>query len=269
MAYVAYNNIRAFLSTGNDIDTATGNDSVLYATNFSATVNPQLKRVRRIGEELDYYIQTGPKSSSISVTAIPVTGAGFNQFTSFLALTGDFVSGSFIRAMPYLWRKCYLKSMNFSIEPWKPMLLNMEFDSLGQSLGVAQLDSYPEQNLDTGIISPLRGMSISLNNYTWPDQVTQYESLNFSIEVERRPDWEIGNAFGTSRVGKITKTLQINGISNWIQGLDYLPSETFNCTLTMADGNSFSVAGVLNSQNLSVDANGVAKGGLQIVEEMI
>ena len=33
--------------------------------------------------------------------------------------------------------------------------------------------------------------------------------------------------------------------------------------------NSFSVIGVLSSQTSSIDNNGVAKGGLQVVEEMI
>lgn len=265
MAYISYNNIRAFLSTGNDTAISTGNDNILYATSFSANVNAQLKRTRRIGEELDYYIQTGPKNSSISTTVIPVTGAGVNQFTEFLALTGDFASGSYIRAMPYLWRRCYLKSMNFTIDPWKPMLLNMEFDSHGQSLSAYPLDSHAEQTLDTGIISPLRGMSIVLND----SSIQEYESLNFGIEIERLNDWEIGQAYPLGKVGKITKTLQINGISNYDWPLDYAPDRTINCTITMADGNSFSVAGVLNTQNLSVDNNGVAKGGLQLIEEMV
>jgi hypothetical protein len=37
----------------------------------------------------------------------------------------------------------------------------------------------------------------------------------------------------------------------------------------MADGNTISLAGVLSEQNISIDANGVAKGGLRIVEEMV
>jgi len=37
----------------------------------------------------------------------------------------------------------------------------------------------------------------------------------------------------------------------------------------LADGNSFYMSGVLNSQTVSIDSNGVAKGGLQIIEEMV
>jgi hypothetical protein len=37
----------------------------------------------------------------------------------------------------------------------------------------------------------------------------------------------------------------------------------------MSDATVFSVAGVLSNQTLSVDSNGVAKGGLQIIEEMV
>jgi hypothetical protein len=37
----------------------------------------------------------------------------------------------------------------------------------------------------------------------------------------------------------------------------------------MADGNSFSVDGVLSAQSVSISANGTAKGGLQVVEEMV
>ena len=214
MAYIAYNNIRAFLSAGDDQDPGTSNDNILYATNFSASVNAQLKRVKRIGEELDYYIQTGPKNSSISTTVLPVTGVSFNQFTGFLALTGDFTSGSYVIVPNSIFRRCFLKSINFSIEPWKPMLLNMEFDCYGSVAQLATLSSQLEQTLDTGIISPLRGMSIDLSDNLY-GSIQEYESLNFGIEIERLPNFEIGQAYPTKvSVGKITKTLQINGISN-------------------------------------------------------
>ena len=223
--------------------------------------------------ELDYYIQTGPKNSSISTTVLPVTGVSFNQFTGFLALTGDFTSGSYVIVPNYIFRRCFLKSINFSIEPWKPMLLNMEFDCYGSVAQLATLSSQLEQTLDTGIISPLRGMSIDLSDNLY-GSIQEYESLNFGIEIERLPNFEIGQAYPTKvSVGKITKTLQINGISNWRWMVDYQPKNSIGsnttCTMTMADGNSFSVAGVLNTQNVSVDNNGVAKGGLQIVEEMV
>lgn len=270
MAYVAYNNIRAFLSTGDEQQGDSASSyNILYATNFSANNTTQLKRVKRIGQELDYYIQTGPKSASISTTVIPVTGANFNQLTGFLALTGDFVSGSFVKVPNYTFKKCFLKSINFSLEPWKPMLAEMQFDSYGQSSG-ASIYSDAAQTADTGIISPLRGMSIVLSAPSFTQTINEYENLNFGIEVERMPNFEIGQAYPTKvSVGKITKSLQINGISNidWLS--DYTATTTITATITMADGNSFSVAGVLNSQNVSVDSNGVAKGGLQVIEEMV
>ena len=270
MAYVAYNNIRALLSNGDDQQgDATGTYNILYATNFNASNTTQLKRVKRIGQELDYYIQTGPKSASISTTIIPVTGASFNQLTGFLALTGDFTSGSFIKVPNYTFKKCFLKSMNFSLEPWKPVLAEMQFDSYGQFSG-GSIVSQAAQTADQNIIFPLRGMSITLTAPEFSETINEYENLSFAVEVERMPNFEIGQAYPTKvSVGKITKSLQINGISNlnWLS--DYTATTTVTATMTMADGNSFSVAGVLNSQNFSVDGNGVAKGGLQISEEMV
>ena len=269
MAYTSYQNIRAFLSTGDSQSLTTGTYNILYATNFSASNSTALKRVKRIGQELDYYIQTGPKSASISTTVIPVTGTNFNQFTGFLALTGDFTSGSYIQVPNYRFDKCFLKSFSFALEPWKPMYLEMQFDSYGLATGNG-INSYEGQTQDTGIVSPLRGTSITLTTTNFTQTINQYENLNFNIEVERAPNFEIGSEYPAKvSVSKITKTLQINGISNadWLS--DYQPNTSVTGTMTMADGNSFSVVGVLASQTSSIDSGGVAKGGLQIVEEMI
>jgi hypothetical protein len=269
MAYTSYQNIRAFLSPADSQTTATGTHNILYATNFSANNTTALKRVKRIGQELDYYIQTGPKSASISANIIPVTGTNFNQVTGFLALTGDSTSGSYIQVPNYRFDKCFLKSFSFSAEPWRPLAVEMQFDSYGLATGDG-VNSYAGQTADTGIVSPLRGMSINFSTTNFTQTINQYENLNFSVEVERAPNFEIGNAYPTKvSVSKIVKTLQINGISNidWLS--DYQPNTTLTATVTMADGNSFSVAGVLASQNFAVDGNGVAKGGLQVVEEMV
>ncbi len=269
MAYIAYNNIRAFLSTGDEQSVSTGSYNILYARNFNASNTTQLKRIRRIGQELDYYIQTGPKSASVSTTVIPVTGTNFNQFTGFLALTGDFTSGSYIQVPSYRFDKCFLKSFSFSVEPWSPLFVQMEFDSYGLATGNG-ISSYAGQTSETGIVSPLRGMSITFTTTNFTQTISEYENLNFNIEVERAPNYEIGSAYPRKvSVMKITKTLQVNGISNtdWLS--DYQPNTSVTGTITMADGNSFSVIGVLASQTSSLDSNGVAKGGLQIVEEMV
>lgn len=270
MPYVSYNNIRAFLSTGDSQSLSTGSYNILYATNFNASNTTQLKRIKRIGQELDYYIQTGPKSASISTSVIPITGAGFNQFTGFLALTGDFTSGSYIQVPNYRFDKCFLKSFGFSLEPWKPVTVEMQFDSYGLATGNG-INSYAGQDaLQTGIVSPLRGMSVTLSAPNFTQTINQYENLNFNVEIDRAANFEIGQAYPTKvSASKITKSLQINGISNvdWLS--DYQPNTTMSVTVGMSDGNSFSVAGVLSSQSLSVDGNGVAKGALQIIEEMV
>lgn len=269
MSYVSYSTVRAFLSNGDEQTTNTGVCNVLYASNLNASNATQLKRVKRIGQELDYYIQTGPKSASISTTVLPVTGAGVNQFTGFLALTGDFTSGSFIHVPSYRFDKCFLKSMSFSLEPWKPMFLEMQFDSYGLATG-SGIYVYDGQSAETGIISPLRNMTINLSGINFTQQINEYENLNFSIEIDRAPNFEIGSTYPTKvSVSKITKSLQINGISNidWLS--DYQPNTTVSGSITMPDGNSFYMSGVLNSQTVSIDSNGVAKGGLQIIEEMV
>lgn len=270
MPYVSYNNIRAFLSNGDSQSLSTDSYNILYATNFSASNTTQLKKVKRIGQQLDYYIQTGPKSASISTSVIPVTGAGFNQFTGFLALTGDFTSGSYIQVPNYRFDKCFLKSFGFSLEPWKPVTVEMQFDSYGMATGNGINPYAGQEASQTGIVSPLRGVSVTVTAANFTQGINQYENLNFNVEVDRAANFEIGQIYPTKvSASKITKSLQINGISNaeWLS--DYEPNTTVSVTVGMPDGNSFSVAGVLSSQSLSVDGNGVAKGGLQIIEEMV
>jgi hypothetical protein len=269
MPYVSYNNVKAYVSLGDGSYASTISiPNTLFATDFNASNTTQLKRVKRIGQELDYYIQTGPKSASISTTVIPITGVGLNQLTRFLSLTGDFTNGSYIRANSYTFQKCFLKSFGFSLEPWKPLAVEMQFDCYGLEDGV--LDYVEAGTSESGIISPLRGMSVTISAPNFTQTINQYENLNFNVEVDRAPNFEIGGTYPAKvSVSKITKSLQINGISNidWLS--DYQPNTTVSVTVGMPDGNSFSVAGVLSSQSFSVDGNGVAKGGLQIVEEMV
>ena len=269
MSYVSYNNIKVNYAPGDEpITNAAGIANTFYATNFTANNTTQLKRVKRIGQELDYYIQTGPKSASISTTVIPITGVGLNQLTRFLSLTGDFTSGSYIKVNSYAFEKCFLKSFGFALEPWKPVAVEMQFDCYGLTYGDSS--SVAASNLESGIISPLRGMSVTISAPNFLTTISEYENLNFNVEVDRAPNFQIGGIYPAKvSVAKITKSLQINGISNadWLS--DYQPDTAITVTVGMADGNSFSVAGVLSSQSFSVDGNGVAKGGLQIVEEMV
>lgn len=269
MSYVSSNNIRALLSVGDEQSTATGTYNVLYATDFSASNTTQLQRVRRIGPEVDYYIQTGPKSASINVTAIPATGASENQLMTFLQLTGDFVSGSFIQVPSYRFEKCFLKSLSFNLEPWKPLDVNLQFDSYGLSTGPG-ITSLDIQDTSKMIISPLRNMTVTISAPSFTQTISEFESLSFSVEVDREPNTELGDAYPKKvSVARIAKSLQINGASNldWLS--DYEPNTVVTTTVTMADGNSFSVDGVLSSQSVSISANGAAKGGLQVVEEMV
>jgi len=269
MSYVSYSNIRAVLSTGDSQTTETGSYIPLYATNVSASNSTQLQRVRRIGAEMDYYIQTGPKSASVNVSAIPVTGAGLNQLVNFLALTGDFVSGSFIQVPAYRFEKCFLKSLSFSLEPWQVLQAEMQFDSYGLATG-SGINVVTPQTSAANIVSPLRNMTVSISGSSFSRPINEYESLSFDIEVEREPNVELGDAYPKKvSVARISKSLQINGASNleWVS--DYEPNDPVTVTVTMADGNSFSVVGVLSSQSVNIDSNGVAKGGLQVVEEMV
>jgi hypothetical protein len=241
----------------------------MYATNFTASNSTALKRVKRIGQNFDYYIQTGPKTASISATIIPVTGTSFNQVVNFLALTGDFNSGSFIQVPNYRFDKCYLKSFQFSLEPWKVMALNLQFDSYGMATGNG-LNVFSDQSVTTGLISPLRGVSVSLSAPNFSQTISEYEKFNFNIDVERLPDFEIGGAYPQRvSVSKIVKSFQIEGISNadWLS--DYQPNSQLSATISMPDGNSISVAGVLSDQEVTIDNGTAAKGSLKIVQEMV
>jgi hypothetical protein len=242
----------------------------LFATSLSASNSTQLKRVRRIGQELDYYIQTGPKTSSINATVLPITGNNIQDFGSLLNLTGD--SDGFTISVPnYTFQKSFLKSFSTSLEPWKPVSINLQFDSYGLSSGNGLSGFVPTpQEKSEIVLNSLRGTQISFATVNFTKSISEYESLNFDVDVERQPDLQIGSEYPTGvAVSKIVKRLTVNGVSNidWLS--DYQPNTTVNATITFSDGNSFSVAGVLSEQNISIDANGVAKGGLQIVEEMV
>ena len=269
MAYVSYDNVRIGISAVDAANPNYANSNAMYATSFSASNSTALKRVRRIGQQMDYYIQTGPKSSNISATVIPVTGVGTNQLMDYIAMTGDSTSGSYIHAPNYAFQKCFLKSLSVNLEPWKVMSANLQFDSYGLANGNG-INSYSAQQQTAKLISPLRGTSLTITSASFTQSLNIYENANLSIEVDRVADYQIGSEYPIKlSVAKITKHLQVNGISNidWLS--DYQPNTTVTATLTMADGNTFSVAGVLSSQTVSIDANGVAKGGLQVIEEMV
>lgn len=269
MAYISYDNIRVGINAVDTANTGFAYTNAAYAVNFSASNSTALKRVRRIGQQMDYYIQTGPKSSNISMTVVPTTGVGSNQLVDYIAMTGDSVSGAFIHVPNYFFQKCYLKSLSVNFEPWRVTTASLQFDSYGLASGNG-LNSYAAQQQSAKPISPLRGTSISISSSSFTQSLNAYESANFSIEVDRVANYQIGDAYpAKTSVAKITKHLQVNGISNidWLS--DYQPNTTVTATLTMADGNTFSVAGVLSSQTVSIDANGVAKGGLQVIEEMV
>lgn len=269
MSYISYNNVKALLSVGDEQSLNTSNYHVMYATDFNASNSTALKRVKRIGQTFDYYIQTGPKSSSVSTNVIPVTGAGVNQVQDFLALTGDFYSGSFIQVPSYRFEKCFLKNLSISFEPWKATSMNLQFDSYGLATGNG-IDSFNGIDASMPIISPLRGVSIVFSTTNFTQTISEYENISFGVEVERLPNTEIGNAYPTKvSVSRITKTLQLNGISNidWLS--DYQPNTSVQATITMPNAYSISITGVLSDQQMTVDGSSVAKASLTIVQEAL
>lgn len=266
MPYVTYDKIRAFF-TDADITPNPNTDNILYATSLSASNTTSLKRIKRIGQQLDSYIQTGPKSSSISANVLLLQ----NEIAKITNLTGDSVGGSTIKVPDYQFTRCYLKSFSASFEPWKVASAELQFDSYGLGNGTG-VYSYPEQQASSQVLlSPLKATAIQFTAPSFSTTpISQYENISFDIQVDRAANFVIGSEYPEKvSVSKITKSLQVNGLSNadWLS--DYQPNTTVTCTITMSDSTVFSVAGVLSNQSLSVDSNGVAKGGLQIIEEMV
>ena len=270
MSYISYNNILGYVSSGDEQSLNTATYNRLYALNINASNSANLQRIKRIGGEEDYYNQTGPKSATVSATIVPITGAGLNQITGFLALTGDFTSGSYIQIPSYRFDKCFLKSFGAVFEPWRVCQVSLQFVSYGMATGAGVTSQTPSES-SSNLISPLRGTSIAITNAGYfSGPITEYENISFEVSVDRVANYEIGQEYPTKvSVARITKTLQINGISNlnWIS--DYQPNQTMNCQITMADSNVIGITGVLTNQSFSVDANGVAKTNLTVVEEMV
>lgn len=281
MSYISYNNILGYVSSGDEQSLNTATYNRLYALNINASNSANIQRIKRIGTtlgyqdenlmgNLDYYNQTGPKSATVSATIIPITGQNLNQINNFLSLTGDFFSGSYIQIPSYRFDKCFLKSFSVIFEPWKVCQASLQFDSYGMATGEGVSLQTPLES-PSGLISPLRGTSIAITNAGYfSGPITEYENISFEVSVDRAANYEIGQEYPTKvSVARITKTLQINGISNlnWIS--DYQPNQTMNCQITMADSNVIGITGVLTNQSFSVDANGVAKTNLTVVEEMV
>jgi hypothetical protein len=194
------------------------------------------------------------------------------EINKIINLTGDSFTGSLIKVPDYQFNKCYLKSFSASFEPWKVASAALQFDSYGLATG-SGIYSHAEQEAGTGsiLLSPLRATTVQ---FTAPNfshtPISQYENISFDIQVDRVPNFIIGSEYPEKvSVSKVTKSLQVNGLSNADWLADYQPNTTVTCTITMSDATVFSVAGVLSNQTLSVDSNGVAKGGLQIIEEMV
>lgn len=256
--------------------TITGNISFIpsfqyfYATNFSAQNSTNSQRIKRIGQELDYYSQTGPKSSTISTSIIPLSALNLNQIITFLSYTGNSISGSVIEVPDYRFEKCFLKSMSVNFEPWKVCQASLQFDCYGLMTGSGIFSDVPAE-IRHNLISPLRATNISIYNYgPISGKITEYENISFEVSVDRVSNYEIGNEYPAGvNVARITKTLQINGISNadWIS--DYQSNQEFTSFIEMSDLNSITVNGFLTNQSFSVDANGVAKTNLTIVEEVV
>jgi hypothetical protein len=267
MAYVTYDKIRAYFTNADAVSGNAGSDNILYATSLSASNTTSLKRIKRIGQEIDYYIQTGPKSSSVSANVLLIE-SGILQITN---LTGDSTIGSIISVPDYQFKKCFLKSFFMSLEPWKVASAALQFDSYGLANGSGIYAHAEQQASSQTLLSPLRATTIQ---FTAPNfshtPISQYENISFDIQVDRVPNFVIGSEYPEKvSVSKVTKSLQVNGLCNadWLS--DYQPNTTVTCTITMSDATVFSVAGVLSNQTFSVDSNGVAKGGLQIIEEMV
>lgn len=270
MSYISYNNILGYVSSGDEQSLNTATYNRLYALNINASNSASIQRIRRIGAEKDYYNQIGPKSTTVSATIIPVTGANFNQVTGFLSLTGDFTSGSYIQIPNYRFDKCFLKNFGIVFEPWKVSQASLQFDAYGMATG-SGINIQTPLEASTGLISPLRGTSISIINAGYfSGVINEYENISFEVSVDRAANYEIGQEYPAKvSVARIVKTLQVNGISNidWIS--DYQPNQTMNCQITMPDNNSIAIAGVVTNQSFSVDANGVAKTNLTVIEEMV
>jgi len=184
MAYVTYDKIRAYFTNADAVSGNAGSDNILYATSLSASSTTSLKRVKRIGQEMDYYIQTGPKSSSVSANVLLIE-SGISQITN---LTGDSTIGSIISVPDYQFKKCFLKSFSMSLEPWKVASAALQFDSYGLATGSGVYAHAEQQASSQALLSPLRATSIQFtapNFSTLQSQNTRtFLSIFKSIEFQ-------------------------------------------------------------------------------------
>lgn len=240
------------------------NGENFYATSATLQAKASINAGRVMGGGLESYRSTAPLVSSLSLDYY-VTGSNERV----LSLTGAMpCSGSF---GGIAFSGAYLSQYSTSIRPYRPMVVSSSFEIFSGCSHTLKKGSF------TSIsgIDVANGASTDLINFNYNNLgMDNPIDIKYSINCERTPNYTIGSEFPKSvALGQVEKNMTIAGEN--IGGLiSYSGSGIAEISITpktinnMSRGQTLVCAGVINSQELSVDADGLVNGNIGIFENI-
>lgn len=185
------------------------------------------------------------------------------------SLTGDHsCSGSFGGIK---FSGAYLNKYSVDVEPYVPVVFSANFSIFsGYDESSITPDSFSGNALEFA-----NGAYTDINNIDSINVGIDYPvSINYSVDCERIPSYEIGNEFACDvRYGMVTKNLSIDG-ENIGSFIDFSGKNIAKVSLTPKSMNNsrrgevIECEGVVYSQNLSVSKGDVLDGSISITERV-
>lgn len=185
------------------------------------------------------------------------------------SLTGDHsCSGSFGGIK---FSGAYLNKYSVDVEPYVPVVFSANFSIFsGYDESSITPDSFSGNALEFA-----NGAYTDINNIDSINVGIDYPvSINYSVDCERVPSYEIGSEFACGvRYGTVTKSLSIDG-ENIGSFIDFSGKNIAKVSLTPKSMNNsrrgeiIECEGVIYSQNLSVSKGDVLGGSISITERV-
>jgi len=226
-------------------------DKNYYATRVSLSAKASVEAVVLNDGSLLNYAPQGAVIGNLS-TEFYLTGS----LPSFLRITGtdeSSITGNFAGvAITGL----YPKSINFSVEPFKPIVINAEFDWYG-NVNVHYFKENSQQEIESIQIPDY--VANGYKSYMTSADIDTFgyiTNFNYSSSCDRPAFFNV-NEIVPFRVGKLNKKIDFSLNSNYLGSLISIAGRTATTTITLKDIygttlDTFDVSGVLTSQNYEI-----------------
>jgi len=271
-----------------------GLSNLIAANSCDLSFDSSLDASKYLGKQPvsnDFFV-TGPKTSKVSISYIPLVGSNLLEGIQEAALlpfslTGQFQSGHCIRVGDFLFKQCYLDSLGVQITPNSPVRLNAQFTSYDSSQ--VENDVYSGFSDSAGfVVSTNTGasysavhalaMNVSGSSYL-PESKTD---ITINYQMSRTPVYEIGSSrpktvflnavsrqtsISAENIGEVITFSGKSAVLNLkFAEFGRLMEESFDPATDYRF--RIDVTGKINSQNLSMSPGRVLEGKLSIVENI-